>query len=198
MTATLQFDNSPRQQAVREALTDYLKFRTSVTIPAASIATVTVDAPAWLGGEFQGRTLTLDGTFPPGVEQAPAVLFCVRRIRPVRHVITKEATGRSPPCAVIWTLVRSRPASGLGFPPIRDEGRRCAARWYARYAAGQDSNRANGYARRRRWRADGRARPPELSRLLGHDGAERIAPGTFITDSTGNQKFESFTRPATA
>jgi hypothetical protein len=53
MTATLQFDTSPGQQAVREALADYLRFGTLVTIPTASIATVTVDTQP--GGAASSR-----------------------------------------------------------------------------------------------------------------------------------------------
>jgi hypothetical protein len=66
-----------------------------VTIPPASITSVTVDAPAGIGGEFQGGTLTLDGTFPAGAEQAPAVLLRVPAQPPVRHRITMEVTGHS-------------------------------------------------------------------------------------------------------
>ena len=53
VTATLQFDDSPGQQETREAFADFLKFGTPVTIPAASITKLAVDAPAGLGGEFR-------------------------------------------------------------------------------------------------------------------------------------------------
>ena len=67
MTATLQFDDSPGQQEARAAFEDFMKFGTPVTIPPASITRLAVDAPGGLGGEFEGGTLILDGTFPPGV-----------------------------------------------------------------------------------------------------------------------------------
>jgi hypothetical protein len=112
MTLTLQFDDSPGQQQAREALADFLQFGTPVTIPPDSITTVTVDAPAGLGGEFRGGTLTLDGTFPPGAEQAPAVLLRIPARPPVRHRITMEVTGRSAgPAGGVRVLSRDR--SGL-------------------------------------------------------------------------------------
>lgn len=95
MTATVQLDESPGLQEVREALADFLQFGTPVTIPPGSLTTVTVDAPAGLGGEFRGGTLILDGTFPAGAEQAPAVLLRIPAQPPVRRVISLEVTGRS-------------------------------------------------------------------------------------------------------
>ncbi len=112
VTATLQFDDSPGHQEVREALADFLTFGTPVTIPPDSITSVTVDAPAGLGGEFQAGTLTLDGTFLPGAEQAAAVLLRVPAQPPVRHVITMEVTARSAgPTGGLRVLSRDR--SGL-------------------------------------------------------------------------------------
>jgi hypothetical protein len=112
LTATLQFDESPGQQEARQALADFLQFGTPVTIPPDSITTVTLDAPAGIGGEFQGGTLILDGTFPPGAEQAPAVLLRVPAQPPVRHVITMEVAGRSGGPAGGLRVV-SRDRSGL-------------------------------------------------------------------------------------
>jgi hypothetical protein len=112
MTATLQFDESPRQQEAREALADFMKFGTPVTILSASITSVTVDAPAGQGGEFQGGSLTLDSTFPAGAEQAPAILLRVRAQPSVRHMVTMEVTGRSAgPADGMRVLSRDR--SGL-------------------------------------------------------------------------------------
>ena len=82
MTTTLQFDDSPGQQEAREAFEDFMKFGTPVTIPPASITRLAVDAPGGLGGEFEGGTLILDGTFPPGSEQAATILLRVPRSRP--------------------------------------------------------------------------------------------------------------------
>ena len=106
MTATLQFDDSPGQQQAREALAEFMKFGTPVTIPADSITRLTVDAPAGLGGEFQGGTLILDGTFPPGAEQAAAILLRVPAQPPVRHMIRLDVTDRS-----------AGPAGGLRLSP---------------------------------------------------------------------------------
>lgn len=95
VTATLQVDDSPDQQETREALADYMKFGTPVTIPAARIARLAVDAPSGLGGEFQGGTLTLDGTLPPASEQVAAVLLRAPAQPPVHHVISMDVTYRS-------------------------------------------------------------------------------------------------------
>jgi len=112
LTATLQFDDSPGQQEAHEALADFMRFGTPVTIPPASITSLAVDAPAGLGGELQSGTLTLDGTFPAGTEQAPAVLLRVPAQPPVRHLIMMEVTGRSAgPAGGVRVLSRDR--SGL-------------------------------------------------------------------------------------
>jgi hypothetical protein len=74
---------------------DFMRFGTPATIPSASITRLAVDAPAGLGGEFQGGTLTLDGTFPPGAEQAVAVLLRVPVQPPVRQTIRLNVTSRS-------------------------------------------------------------------------------------------------------
>jgi hypothetical protein len=104
VTTTLQFDNSPGQQEARAAFEDFMKFGTPVTIPSASIARLAVDAPAGLGGEFKGGTLTLDGTFPAGAEQAAAILLRIPVQPPVRQVIRLNVTSRS-----------AGPAGGLRF-----------------------------------------------------------------------------------
>lgn len=53
-TATLLFDDSPRQREARKAFAELIKFGTPVTVPAVSITGLAVDAPAGLGGEFPG------------------------------------------------------------------------------------------------------------------------------------------------
>ena len=112
VAATLQFDDSPVQQEAREALADFMKFGTPVTIPADSITSLAVDAPAGLGGEFSGETLSLDGTLPPGMSQAAAVLLRVPAQPPVRHTIRLDVTGRSAgPAGGLRVLARDR--SGL-------------------------------------------------------------------------------------
>jgi hypothetical protein len=95
MTTTLQFDDSPGQREVREAFADFMKFGTPVTIPPASITRLTLDAPGGMGGEFEGGTLILDGTFPAGSEQAAAILLRVPAQPPVRQVIKMSITYRS-------------------------------------------------------------------------------------------------------
>ena len=112
MTATLQFDDSPAQQQTREAFEDFMKFGTPVTIPSASISKLTVDAPAGLGGEFRDATLIMDGTFPPGAEQAATVRLRVPAYPPVRYVISLDITERSVgPAGGLRLLARDR--SGL-------------------------------------------------------------------------------------
>jgi hypothetical protein len=95
MTATLQFNDSPGQQQAGEALAELMKFGTPVTIPAESITSLTVDAPAGLGGEFQGGTLTLDGTFRSGAEQAAVIVLRVPAQLPVCQMIRLSVTDRS-------------------------------------------------------------------------------------------------------
>jgi hypothetical protein len=95
MTATLQFNDSPGQQQAGEALVEFMKFGTPVTIPAESITSLTVDAPAGLGGEFQGGTLTLDGTFRTGAEQAAVIVLRVPAQLPVCQMIRLSVTDRS-------------------------------------------------------------------------------------------------------
>ncbi len=95
MTTTLQFDDSPGQQEAREAFAEFMKFGTPVTIPPASITRLTLDAPGGLGGEFDGGTLILDGTFPPGSERAAAILLRVPAQPPVRQVIRLNVINRS-------------------------------------------------------------------------------------------------------
>jgi hypothetical protein len=112
VTATLQFDDSPGQQAARDALAEFMKFGTPVTVPAASITKLAVDAPAGLGGEIRGGTLALDGTFVPGSEQAATVLLRVPAQPPIRHAISMEVTERSAgPAGGLRMLARDR--SGL-------------------------------------------------------------------------------------
>lgn len=112
VTATLQFDDSPAQQEAREALAEFMKFGTPVSVPAASITKLAVDAPAGLGGEVQGGTLALDGTFLPGSEQAVTVLLRVPAQPPIRHVVSMEITERSAgPAGGLRMLARDR--SGL-------------------------------------------------------------------------------------
>lgn len=109
LTATLQFDESSGQHEAREALADFMRFGTPVTIPSASITSVTVDAPAGLGGQFQGGSLTLDGSFPTGAEQAHAALLRVPAQPPVRHMVTMEVTDRSAgPAGGLRVLSRDR------------------------------------------------------------------------------------------
>jgi len=112
VTAALQFDDSPGQHEVREDLADFMRFGTPVTIPADSITSLTVDAPAGLGGEFPGGALTLDGTLPAGTSQAAAVLLRVPAQPPVRHLLRLDVTGRSAgPAGGLRVLARDR--SGL-------------------------------------------------------------------------------------
>jgi hypothetical protein len=86
-----------------------MKFGTPVTIPAPCITGLVIDAPAGLGGEFQGGTLALDGTFSPGAEQAATVLLRVPAQPPVRHVIRLDVTGRSAgPAGGLRLLARDR------------------------------------------------------------------------------------------
>jgi hypothetical protein len=112
MTTTLQFDDSPGQQEAREAFEDFMKFGTPVTIPPASIIRLTMDAPGGLGGEFEGSTLILDGTFSPGSERATAILLRVPVQPPVRQVIRMSVTNRSSGPAG-GLLLTSRDPSGL-------------------------------------------------------------------------------------
>lgn len=112
VTTTLQFDDSPGQQEARTAFEEFMKFGTPVTIPAASITGLTLDAPGGLGGEFQGGTLILDGTFPPGSERAAAMLLRVPAHPPVRHVIRMSVTSRSGGPAG-GLLLATRDPSGL-------------------------------------------------------------------------------------
>jgi hypothetical protein len=95
VTATLQFDDSPGQQEARAALADFLTFGTPATIPPASIAKLAVDAPAGLGGEFQGGTLRLDGTFQPKPGQATTVLLRIPAHPPVRRMISLDIAEQS-------------------------------------------------------------------------------------------------------
>ena len=112
VTATLQFDDSPGQQEAQAAFAEFMKFGTPVTIPAASITKLAVDAPAGLGGEFQDATLSMDGTFPPGAEQAPTVLLRVPAQPPVRQVIRMDVIERSAgPAGGLRMIARDR--SGL-------------------------------------------------------------------------------------
>ena len=137
VTATLQFDDSPGQQEALAALADFMKFGTPVTIPPASITELAVDAPAGLGGEFQSGTLSLDGTFPPGSEQAAAVLLRVPAHPPIRHMISLDVTERSTgPAGGLRMLARDQ--SGLLALEQRfDIGQRTyQARLAYRYRAG--------------------------------------------------------------
>ncbi len=112
VTATLQFDDSPDQQKAREALADFMKFGTPVTIPAPCTTGLVIDAPAGLGGDFPDGTLALDGTFPPGSEQAATVLLRVPPQPPIRHMIHLDVTERSAgPAGGLRLLARDR--SGL-------------------------------------------------------------------------------------
>jgi hypothetical protein len=95
VTTTLQFDDSPGQREAREAFEEFMKFGTPVTIPPASIARLAVDAPAGLGGEFEGGTLILDGTFPAGSEQAAAIVLRIPARPPVRQMVRLSVTSRS-------------------------------------------------------------------------------------------------------
>lgn len=73
---------------------------------------LTLDAPGGLGGEFEGGTLILDGTFPPGSEQAAVMLLRVPARPPVRQVIRMSVTNRrSGPAGGL--LLASRDPSGL-------------------------------------------------------------------------------------
>ena len=95
VTATLQFDDSPGQQEARAAFADFMTFGTPATIPPASIARLAVDAPAGLGGEFQGGTLSLDGTFQPRPGQAATVLLRIPAYPPVRRMVSLDIAERS-------------------------------------------------------------------------------------------------------
>ena len=124
MTTTLQFDDSPGQQEAREAFAEFMMFGTPVTIPPASITRLTLDTPGGLGGEFEGGTLILDGTFPPGSERAAAILLRVPAQPPVRQVIRMTVTRRSSGPAG-GVLLASRDPSGLLTMEQRfDTGRR--------------------------------------------------------------------------
>jgi hypothetical protein len=112
MTTTLQFDDSPVQQEALAAFEDFMKFGTPATIPAASITKLTLDAPGGLGGEFEGGTLILDGTFPPGAEQASAILLRVPAQPPVRQVIRMNIINRSSG-PIGGLLLASQDPSGL-------------------------------------------------------------------------------------
>ena len=112
MTTTLQFDDSPGQRQAREAFAEFMKFGTPVTIPSASITRLALDVPGGLGGEFDGGTLILDGTFPPGSERAAAILLRVPARPPVRQVIRMSITNRSSGPAG-GLLLSSRDPSGL-------------------------------------------------------------------------------------
>ena len=112
MTTTLQFDDSPGQREVREAFAEFMKFGTPVTISPASITRLALDAPGGLGGEFQGGTLILDGTFPPGSEQAAVILLRVPAQPPVCQMLRMSVTNRSSgPDGGL--LLSSRDPSGL-------------------------------------------------------------------------------------
>lgn len=108
MTAILQFDDSPVQQEVSAALADFLKYGTAVTIPPEAITSLTVDAPAGLGGEFQGGTLILDGTFQPGVDAAAAVLLRVPAHPPVRGMLQMDVIERSSGAGGLRLLARDQ------------------------------------------------------------------------------------------
>jgi hypothetical protein len=95
MTAILQFDDSPAQQEASAAFKEFLRYGTAVTIPPEAITSLIVDAPAGLGGEFQGGTLILDGTFQPGADAAAAVLLRVPVHPPVRRMLQMDVTERS-------------------------------------------------------------------------------------------------------
>jgi hypothetical protein len=95
VTAALRFDDSPGQQQARAAFADFMKFGTPVTIPSGSITRLAVDAPAGLGGEFQGGTLILDGTLQPGTEQPATILLRVPARPPVRRTVRLDVAERS-------------------------------------------------------------------------------------------------------
>lgn len=136
VTATLRFDDSPGQHEARAAFADYMKFGTPVTIPPTSIASLAVDAPAGLGGEFQGGTLTLDGTFHPGSDQATAVLLRVPAHPPVRRMVSLDVTERSAGDGGLRLLARDQ--SGLLTMELRFDfgGRTCQASLAYRYYSG--------------------------------------------------------------
>jgi hypothetical protein len=137
VAATLEFNDSPGQQEASEALAGFMKFGTPVTIPADSITSLAVDAPAGLGGEFPGETLTLDGTFPPETSQAAAVLLRVPAQPPVRHTIRLDITERSAgPVGGLRLLARDR--SGLLTMDLRFDTaqRTCHAHLDYRYHVG--------------------------------------------------------------
>lgn len=136
VTAALQFDDSPGQQEARAGLADFMRFGTPVTIPPDSITRLAVDAPAGLGGEFQGGTLSLDGTFQPRPEQASAVLLRVPARPPVRRMVHLDVTERSAGDGGLRLLARDR--SGLLTMEVRFNfsQRKCQVDMTYRYRGG--------------------------------------------------------------
>jgi len=167
MTTTLQFDDSPGQQEAREAFAEFIKFGTLVTIPPASITSLTLDAPGGLGGEFEGGTLILDGTFQPGSERAAAILLRVPAQPPVRQVIRMSVTSRSSG-PVGGLLLSSRDPSGLltmeqRFDTVQRTHQACLT---YRYHAG--------------------ALPQDAVPVLRFCGAVAAGQEMALTDSAGN------------
>ena len=107
----LQFNDSPGQQEARAGFADFMRFGTPVTIPPDSITRLAVDAPAGLGGEFQGWTLTLDGTLRPGPGQPSAIWLRVPASPPVRRMVRLDVTERSAGDGGLRLLARDQ--SGL-------------------------------------------------------------------------------------
>ena len=82
VTATLQFDDSPGQQEAREALAEFMKFGTPVTIPAASITGWPwTPRPAWAASSRAGRW-PLTAPSRPGQNRRPRSCSASPRNRP--------------------------------------------------------------------------------------------------------------------
>jgi hypothetical protein len=113
-----------------------MKFGAPVTIPTDSITSLTVDAPAGLGSEFQDETLTLDGILP-GTSQAAAAPLRVPAQPPVRHTIRLDVTQPSAgPAGGLRLLARDRSgllALDLRFDTVK---RTCQAHLDYRYHTG--------------------------------------------------------------